>query len=58
MRRGSKKCTRNFFEKPCGKWGLRTSIHRREDDIVAYLLKARTVEAEKQPLLGNARKQQ
>jgi hypothetical protein len=25
---------------------------------VAYLLKARTVEAEKQPLLGNARTQQ
>jgi hypothetical protein len=27
-------------------------------DIVAYLLKARTVEPKKQPLLGNARKQQ
>jgi hypothetical protein len=26
-------------------------------NIVAYLLKTRTVEAEKQPLLGNARKQ-
>jgi hypothetical protein len=26
--------------------------------IVTYLLKARTVEAEKQPLLGNARMQQ
>jgi hypothetical protein len=26
--------------------------------IVAYLLKARNVEAEKQPLLGNARTQQ
>jgi hypothetical protein len=26
--------------------------------IVAYLLKARTVEAEKQPLLGNARMQE
>jgi hypothetical protein len=26
--------------------------------IVTYLLKARTVEAEKQPLLGNARTQQ
>jgi hypothetical protein len=28
------------------------------NDIVAYLLKARNVEAEKQPLLGNARTQQ
>jgi hypothetical protein len=28
------------------------------DDIVAYLLKARTVEPEKQPLLGNVRTQQ
>jgi hypothetical protein len=27
-------------------------------NIVAYLLKARTVEAEKQPLLGNVRMQQ
>jgi hypothetical protein len=27
-------------------------------DFVAYLLKARTVEAEKQPLIGNARTQQ
>jgi hypothetical protein len=27
-------------------------------NIVAYLLKARSVEAEKQPLLGKARKQQ
>jgi hypothetical protein len=27
-------------------------------NIMAYLLKARTVETEKQPLLGNARTQQ
>jgi hypothetical protein len=27
-------------------------------NIVAYLLKAKTVEGEKQPLLGNARTQQ
>jgi hypothetical protein len=32
--------------------------YRRENSIVAYLLKARTAEAEKQLLLGNVRTQQ
>jgi hypothetical protein len=34
------------------------STYANKERIVAYLLKARTVEAEKQPLPGNARTQQ
>jgi hypothetical protein len=37
---------------------LGSKSHRTQYHIVAYLLKARTVEAEKQPLLGNAPTQQ
>jgi hypothetical protein len=34
-------------------WRRSTIYEKVDNDIVAYLLKARTVEPEKQPLLGN-----
>jgi hypothetical protein len=41
-------------------WGPATGFYERCNDIVAYeyLLKARSVDAEKQPLLGNVHTQQ
>jgi hypothetical protein len=39
-------------------WTATTLYVNKHHNIVAYLLKARTVEPEKQPLLGNVHMQQ